>query len=262
MKEKFYNSLQIREVFHLEFLRWMGRKIGGKSYALKGGANMRFFFNSFRYSEDMDVDVFDLDKDKLKSNVMNILLLPSFQDTLKSFGVERVIPPDISRAKQTDTTQRFKVHLIVFSGEDLFTKIEFSRRGVKGKVIVSPVSDNILRMYKLPPLLVPHYSIESAVVQKVIALATRAVLQARDIFDLYILSSQFDGLSDEEIKLINKGNLFHACANVFEINFKEFRDTVVSYLPVEDQAVYSNAPSWEEVQLKVSHFLEQMSQLL
>jgi len=34
-----YNSLQLREVFHLEFLRWLGRKMKVKHYAVKGGAN-------------------------------------------------------------------------------------------------------------------------------------------------------------------------------------------------------------------------------
>jgi len=56
MKEIAYNQLQLREIFHLEFLRWLGRKLKPKNYCLKGGANLRFYFNSFRYSEDMDID--------------------------------------------------------------------------------------------------------------------------------------------------------------------------------------------------------------
>mgnify|MGYP001601104310 FL=1 len=50
-----YNSLQLREIFHLEFLRWLGRKVKPDYYAIKGGTNLRFFFQSFRYSEDMVV---------------------------------------------------------------------------------------------------------------------------------------------------------------------------------------------------------------
>ena len=48
-----YNSLQLREVFHLEFLRWLGRSVKSEAYAVKGGVNLRLFFRSFRYSEDM-----------------------------------------------------------------------------------------------------------------------------------------------------------------------------------------------------------------
>jgi len=51
-----YTHLQLREVFHLEFLRWFGKRVRTNYYALKGGVNLRFFFNSFRYSEDMDLD--------------------------------------------------------------------------------------------------------------------------------------------------------------------------------------------------------------
>ena len=87
MINKTYNSLQQREIFHLEFLRWLGRKVKVHFYALKGGANLRFFFNSFRYSEDMDLDVYGIEVDILKDVVMKILHASSFQDTLKPFGV-------------------------------------------------------------------------------------------------------------------------------------------------------------------------------
>ncbi|MFH1782415.1 MAG: nucleotidyl transferase AbiEii/AbiGii toxin family protein [Candidatus Omnitrophota bacterium] len=168
-----YNALQLRELFHLEFLRWFGRKVKAEFYALKGGVNLRFFFNSFRYSEDMDLDIKGVEVDILKDVVMKILQALSFQDTLKPFGIERVVPPNISKAKQTETTQRFKIHLITYAGEDLFTKVEFSRRGFKGKAVVQPASDAILRAYKLAPLLLPHYDIQSAVLQKIEALTDR-----------------------------------------------------------------------------------------
>ncbi|MDD4955835.1 MAG: nucleotidyl transferase AbiEii/AbiGii toxin family protein, partial [Candidatus Omnitrophica bacterium] len=127
MKNKIYNQLQLREIFHLEFLRWFGKRINPRNYALKGGVNLRFFFNSFRYSEDMDLDISGIRINSLKDEVMKILTALSFSETLKSFGIEKIVPPDISKAKQTQTTQRFKVHLLTSAGEDLFTKIEFSR---------------------------------------------------------------------------------------------------------------------------------------
>lgn len=258
-----YNPLQIREIFHLEFLRWLGKKIKAENYVLKGGVNLRFFFNSIRYSEDMDLDIFGIGIGVgiLKDTIMKILQTPSFQDTIRPFGVEKIIPPDISKAKQAETTQRFKVHLITPNGEDLFTKIEFSRRGLKGKTVVQPVSDVILRVYKMPPLLVPHYEIQSAVLQKIMSLATRRVIQARDIFDLYILSSQYSDTEtqgvkgSEYIKMPDMGKLTKAGDNIFEISFEQFRDTVISYLSPEDQQIYGVASSWDEVKLKVANFI-------
>ena len=188
---------------------------------------------------------------------MKILQAPSFQDTLKPFDVERVVPPDISRAKQTETTQRFKIHLITSAGEDLFTKVEFSCRGFKGKVIVQPISNLVLRVYKLPPLLVAHYDIQSAIMQKIRALAMRSVIQARDIFDLYILSSQFKPIKTEKVK-IKGAKLTKAYENVFEVGFEQFRDTVIFYLSPEDQAVYNSPSLWDEIKLKTANFIDEL----
>ncbi|MDP2910827.1 MAG: nucleotidyl transferase AbiEii/AbiGii toxin family protein [Candidatus Omnitrophota bacterium] len=261
MAKIMYSSLQMREIFHLEFLRWMARKVKAERYALKGGANLRFFFNSFRYSEDMDLDVFSVRVDMLKDIVMQILSNQSFQDMLKPFGIGRLVNPDMAKAKQTETTQRFKVHLITTAGEDLFTKVEFSRRSRnEGKSIVEPVSDTISRLYKLPPLLMPHYNIESAIIQKIRALSDRTVLQARDIFDLYVLSSQYKPVKTGEAKIDNE-RLAKAREGILEIGFEQFRDTVVSYLSFEDQAVYNNSSSWGEIKLKALNFIDEYTRV-
>lgn len=252
-----FNPLQLREIFHLLFLRWLGQKIKVENYALKGGANLRFFYQSFRYSEDIDLDIFGIKVVILKDVVMKILQSSVFRETLKPFGIENIIPPNISKAKQTETTQRFKVHLLTASGEDLFTKVEFSRRGLKGKIIVQPVSDIILRSYKMPPLLVAHYDLNSAIIQKIEALITRSIIQARDVFDVFILSSQYR-LEDGKIKTMDKDKLIKAQDNVWEISFTQFRDTVLSYLAAEDQAAYNRAESWDEVKLKVVNFIEEL----
>jgi len=252
-----YNSLQLREVFHLEFLRRLGRAVKSENYAVKGGVNLRFFFKSFRYSEDIDIDVRGIGVVHLKEAVMKILNNSSFQENLKPFGIARIIPPDIVRAKQTGTTQRFKAHLITASGEDLFTKVEFSRRGLSGDAIVSAVDDSILRVYKLAPLLAPHYDNHSAITQKLGALASRTTIQARDIFDLYILSSQY-GSGSRHIDNTAPEILQKAYERIFEVEFEQFRDTVVSYLSDEDQAAYNKPKSWEEVRLKVANFIEEV----
>lgn len=248
----------------MEFLRYLSKKIKPDTYALKGGVNLRFFFNSFRYSEDVDLDISVIRVAILKEIVMKILETPSFRETLKPFGIERVVPPDISRAKQTETTQRFKVHLITPAGEELFTKVEFSRRGLKGKAVAESVADTVLRAYKIPPLIIPHYDAFSAIAQKIGALATRSVIQARDIFDLYILNSQYKNAQPNEIKdaetdkILSEDKLTRARENVFEVGFAQFRDTVLSYLAEEDRVVYDTAASWDEIKLKAANFIDEL----
>ncbi len=257
MEREIYNSLQLREIFHLEFLKWLNRESKVKNYILKGGSNLRFFFNSIRYSEDMDLDVCNIEVEMLKEVVIKILKSSSFGDGLKVFGIDRIVAPDMSKAKQTNTTQRFKVHLLTFSGEDLFTKVEFSRRGIRGDAVVDTVSNSILRSYKSPPILASHYDGYSALIQKIDALATRSMVQARDVFDIYTLSSQLMPGKINKSRLA-KVKINKAYQRIFEIGFNQYRDTVVSYLSSDDQALYGNSDLWDEVKLKVASFIEEL----
>ena len=256
MNDLIYSPLQMREVFHLEFLRWFTRKLQASYYCLKGGVNLRLFFRSIRYSDDMDIDITGIRVERVQKTVMEILSTRGFSDSLKSFGVEKIVPPDLVKAKQTETTQRFKIHLLTSSGEDLFTKIEFSRRGLKGSRVVEPVSVQILRSYRMASLLVPHYNAASAVQQKIQALTQRSVLQARDIFDLFVLSPQYDGSGREPLQ-VGRAVLKTAHDHIFLVEFPQFRDTVVAYLGAEDQKAYASPAVWDEIKLKTAHFLEE-----
>ncbi|MCM8775767.1 MAG: nucleotidyl transferase AbiEii/AbiGii toxin family protein [Candidatus Omnitrophica bacterium] len=250
-----YRPMEIREVFHLEFLRWFTRKIEARSYCLKGGVNLRFFFKSIRYSEDMDIDLAGVRAEKVAKTVMEILVLRGFTDSLKSFGIDKVVAPDLTKAKQTETTQRFKIHLLTAGGEDLFTKIEFSRRGLKGSPVVEAVSAEILRAYKMAPLLVCHYDAASAVAQKVRALAERTVLQARDIFDLFVLISQYEKSRAKPLE-ISGAVRKKAYENLFLVDFSRYRDTVVAYLGGDEQKTYGSPEAWDEIKLKTAGFLQ------
>lgn len=251
-----YNQLQLREIFHLQFLKNLSRQLSPEYYALKGGANLRFFFGSFRYSEDMDLDVLNIRVDILKTLVMEILCSPSFIDSLRSFGIRQIVPPDMAKAKQTEITQRFKLHLLTAAQEDLFTKIEFSRRGYKGSIQVQPVSNEILRAYKMAPLLLSHYDIDAAFWQKVAALAGRSIVQARDIFDLHILIPQQRKESVKHIDPAQRKIIDKAIDNLYSISYHQFRDTVISYLSPGEARLYDSSNVWDDIKLKTAQFLE------
>ncbi len=261
MEESVYSHLQLRELFHLEFLRLLGRKLKANNYAVKGGVNLRLFFKSVRYSEDIDLDVSGIGVSELKELVIKILQARSFKEVFYAFGIKDIILPDMRVAKQTQTTQRFKVHLITTAGVDLFTKIEFSRRGFNGKIIAESVPAAILRNYRLSPLITQHYDAGSAVMQKIDALASRSAIQARDIFDLYVLSSQIGQALPEGFKPPSAAILAKARERIFEVSFEMFRDTVASYLTDEDKNMYDNASSWEEIKLKMVDFIEELSRV-
>lgn len=246
------SHLQHRELFHLAFLRQLAGRLKPNTYAVKGGVNLRFFFGSPRYSEDLDIDIKDIELFRLKDIVLDILTSKTLLAMLRTFQIDKIITPDI--AKASETTQRFKVHLVTTASEDLFTKIEFSRRKSEPSVKTEPISEALLQIYKLPPILVSHYLIDAVVSQKISALANRAEPQARDVFDLYALLPRIDEARTIP-KKIPKTTLKKAYDHVFDLNFAVFKNTVLNYLSDEDRVPYDSKEVWEDMQIKVGEII-------
>ena len=245
---KLYSPKEAVELFHLIFLDFLGRKVNKKHYALKGGCNLRFFFKSFRYSEDIDLDVsMELEKNKLQEVVNRILDSKPLEQILDVRGMKIV---DRSSPKQTDTTQRWKFTLrIPGSNVPIRTRVEFSRRGMKSGLAFDSVDATLIRSYDLAPILASHYNRDEAYLQKVTALATRRQIQARDAFDLYLLltSGADPKIAHEKAaEYVDK-----ARENAWTISFDMFKSQVISYLNPEYQVQYSSAETWENMILKI-----------
>jgi hypothetical protein len=237
-----YNPRQSVELFHLLFLSQLGRKIDKKLYALKGGCNMRFYFKSIRYSEDMDIDIQVVNKDTLSKNVNKLLGSVPFMNILQAQGLEIV---NISAPKQTFTTQRWKIELkSKQSVLPLHTKIEFSRREIEDDTIYEPIDSQIIRRYSLSPFMSNHYSMQSMFRQKVRALALRSETQSRDIFDLYLLIG-----SGNHFKLDKKTTaiLADAKSKAAGIDFADFKGQVIAYLPEDNQQEYDDESVWDVI---------------
>src|SRR3954471_22178362 len=101
-----WTERQAIEVFHLLFMRAFGARVDKALFALKGGCNLRFFFKSIRYSEDIDLDIQKVSVSTLRNNVDRILTAPAFRQTLRAQQIEVV---RASSPKQTETTQRWKI---------------------------------------------------------------------------------------------------------------------------------------------------------
>lgn len=239
---KQYNPRQCVELFHLLFLCQLGRKVDKKLYALKGGCNMRFYFKSIRYSEDMDIDIQIINKDTLFKNVNNLLSSAPFNNILQAHGIEIL---NTSTPKQTPTTQRWKVELkSKNTALPLHTKVEFSRREFEDATIYEPIDPQVIRQYSLSPFLSNHYSIQSMFQQKVRALALRSETQSRDIFDLYLLISSGNHF---ELDKNTTARLKDAKSKAEGINFEDFKGQVVAYLPEDQQKEYADASTWDVI---------------
>lgn len=243
---------QTIEIFHLLFLRAFGARVDKALFALKGGCNLRFFFKSIRYSEDIDIDIRTMSVSTLRNNVSRLLDAPAFAQTLRAQGIEIA---RISLPKQTGTTQRWKLTLrITASGAAVPTKIEFSRRGLDGETAVEPVDTGIIRAYRLYPVIVQHYTVHTAFAQKVSALALREQIQSRDVFDLKQLLDS--GGAGQPLPATAAANLVAAIDNALAVDYDAFAGQVLAYLEPEYQEHFGRRKAWADLQDQVVEGLE------
>jgi hypothetical protein len=245
---------QSTEVFHLVFLRALVAKGEDKALvALKGGCNLRFFFGSVRYSEDMDLDVVVIARDTLKNKVDRLLRSPAVTAPLKVHGLTIV---ETSAPKQTETTQRWKVGLRREGDElPIRTKVEFSRRDAIEGARFEAADREVLRPYGLTPVLAAHYTTGAAIRQKIHALAARTEPQARDVFDLSLLLARSDA-AGLVLDAVAGRWLDDAIEHAMGISFDEYASKVVSFLEPGQAEVYAERPAWNAMQQDVVARLE------
>ena len=252
-----YTSLQQREIFHFLFLEQLLRTSDARLYVVKGGVNLRFFFRSPRYSEDMDLDVLGGAVTTLKKNGYKILSDKSLLRGLKTFGIEDIVPSDPAKAKQTDTTQRFRLRLITSAGDELPTKVEFSRRPASSKAATALdlLDPEIARRYQRVAFRAQHYSGQTAATQKIEALAGRTQTQARDVFDLYLLHSA--GHAQPQAIRQNCGIALRKKAQLCleSLSFADFQGQVLEFLEHETQAQYDSPRAWDDMKGILSELL-------
>jgi predicted nucleotidyltransferase component of viral defense system len=245
---------QSTEMFHLVFLRALVAKGEDKSLiALKGGCNLRFFFGSVRYSEDMDLDVVVMARETLKNKVDRLLRSPGVTAPLKMQGLTII---ETSAPKQTETTQRWKVGLRREGDElPIRTKVEFSRRNAIEGAKFEAANREVLRPYGLTPVLAAHYTTEAAIRQKIHALASRSEPQARDVFDLSLLLARSDA-AGLELEPAAKKWLGDAIDRAMGVSFDEYSSKVVAFLEPGHAEVYADRAAWEAMQEDVVARLE------
>src|SRR5687767_6862956 len=96
------------EAFHLSLLRMLEARLNRAYWVVKGGVNLRAWFGSRRYSEDLDLDAVGCAPHVLRERFDKVLLSHPLAELLTSQGLEIA---RTSKPKQTDATQRWKLEL-------------------------------------------------------------------------------------------------------------------------------------------------------
>src|SRR5438105_2515653 len=132
------------EAFHLAFLDVLQVRLNQDHYVLKGGTNLRYFFGSPRYSEDIDLDAIRISKDTLEERVDNVLRSRALGFILRT---QELAVQEITKPKQTETTQRWRMLLLAGTSDKIRTTIEFSRRNPDSRHELAQIPPEIARPY-------------------------------------------------------------------------------------------------------------------
>jgi hypothetical protein len=244
------------EAFHLSLLRMLEARLNRAYWVVKGGVNLRAWFGSRRYSEDLDLDAVGCAPHVLRERFDKVLLSHPLAELLTSQGLEIA---RTSKPKQTDTTQRWKLELRAAGvSVPLHTKVEFSRRGTRGEeYALEPVRSDIVRPYGIPAPTANHYTAPSAIRQKISALAGRSETQARDVWDLDHLFRTTDAdlrpLPREVAAVVP-----NAIERALSLGYDVFKSQVVPYLSDEDRVTYGTRDAWDRMCELVAVRLEEL----
>jgi predicted nucleotidyltransferase component of viral defense system len=259
-----FTGRQLREIFHFCFLERLLKMTDANLYVLKGGVNLRFFFHSPRYSEDMDLDVLGGALGTLRKNGYKLLGDAAFRRTLRTYGITDIEVNDPGAAQHTQTTQRFRVRLVTAGGERLPGKVEFSRRVAEREKSGSEINEiramnqvdtEVARSYNRLSFRCRHYTGEAAVVQKVLALAGRPMTQARDVFDLDILQRGGFAKGDQLRRSVGAQKCSMALRNLDGLSFDDFSGQVLEFLDEEYRHEFANPAAWHTMVSQLRYLL-------
>jgi len=246
---------QIIEIFHLLFLRALAPG-NTEWFTLKGGANLRYFFGSPRYSNDIDLDFAGRDA---------LLVAKTVQSTLNGQAMSllarmsKIEIAEVSPSKQTDTTLRWKIGLRAPEHHNLIrTKVEFSGRGGESAHVgFDLVPNEVVRPYALDAPTVRHYLETAAIDQKIAALALRSETKARDIFDLDLLFRQRRS-AQPDLSGLDATYAAEAAMRALAIPFSNFTSEVAPFLDAELVALYDE-PQWDRMCLALTDSLSEIA---
>lgn len=237
------------ELFQSQFLAQLDKVIPPTSYSVKGGCNLRMLLGSPRASEDLDLDIQQVAKHTLQKRVEAIE--KHLKKTLcgKNINLKAFTAP-----KQTDTVQRWKAELELL-GQQVATKIEFSRRGISDRTKRSPLRQDFQTAYQVEGVNLSHYGPNTALKQKIKALAGRKVSQARDVFDAAFLM----GIGATAPIDMDEPTIKDAETNTHSIRFQDYTGQVIPYLEDADAEKFNDEAVWNGLRQTIINLLHSIT---
>lgn len=256
------SSVAAREVVHVLVMERLGDVRNGDTVTVKGGVNLRMFFNSVRYSEDIDLDG-DPDASKaIRGCIKGIFSDRVLLRRLQRMGI-RGLDPGEGANKDTTTTFRYKFGVVLPGDVRHPTKVEVSFRDTYAgdRAVTDMLDEGVVTRYGLDPVPVRHYVRDAAIRQKIDALGGRREAQARDVFDLHVLGAE--NADPPLIGFLRGGlstiRLNDALKRSLDITFAEYEGQVLEFLDDDARARYGSESAWDEIRLEVARLIEEVA---
>lgn len=250
-----------REVVHLMVLQELSGIRSVDVVTVKGGANLRLFFRSVRYSEDMDLDGAVEASDAIRECIKGIFRDSPFLRRLRGMGI-RGLDPGEGANKDTETTFRYKFGVIVSGNIRHPTKVEVSFRDTYpgDEVALEAPEKQVLSRYGLESFPIRHYVRDAAIRQKLDALGGRRLAQARDVFDLHALGSAIsrESLIGFLAGGLRRGVLEESYKRALEISYSEYEGQVLEFLEDDARSRYGTEEAWDEMRLDAAGLIERV----
>lgn len=263
------SATEAREAVHVLLLRQLGRIRDGRAVILKGGVNLRLFYGSPRYSEDMDLDGEPETRLAIRGAIRGIFEDRGFLDSLRRLGL-RGLDPKEGPNKDTEVTFRYKFHVLAPGDQSYGTKVEVSfreREGVDSFVAATPDTG---RTEKYLPndagFSVQRYDRPSALRQKIAALAGRTRIEARDIFDInLLLGSRGEPFQEQQLvtflaRTVDQATLRLAHERTLQLEYPEYESLVVRFLEDDVREAYRSESKWDELRLRAASLIEEIQE--
>jgi hypothetical protein len=242
------------ELLHLAFLQVLPSYLSPPTYVVKGGANLRLFYDSRRRSQDIDLDYIGDRFESVEDKVDATLASQALRDLLRVAGVAMQAP---TKPKQTATTRRWKFS-VSGQGGYLNTKIEFSGRGAGDpEHALEAARGDIGRAIGLRVVKAEHYLPPAATRQKIRALGQRAATEPRDVFDLDLLFRAYPDAI--EGGTVDRGEIQKAIDAALGVTYEAYRELVIDYIEDEFLPIYGREEVWTDMVLGVVARLEELA---
>lgn len=230
-----------REYLQLLFLKYFYSQKDTDKVFFKGGTALRFLFDSFRFSEDLDFTSL-VNKEVLKNIIFNTLKDLEKEAENITFKEEKTIANSFS-GRIFQKLEEFKFSLSV--------RLDFSQRE-KVFLIDNSVLETSFPLGPYPQI--THLKIEELMAEKIRAILTR--VRGRDVFDLWFMLSKkvpIDWtLVNKKMALYKKeADASKLIVAIQKIPQKEIKDDLTRFLPLSHRNLVEKIKELTLKKLKV-----------